>query len=102
MSKAWKPEPISDRFKLVASSRQINLNLRYVRTPNHAPASRAPRRDSAHNGWHVRFLLDESGGIQAHGFINSGFDRAIEKFWDTTNKGRQWKDIRSKYVESDD
>ena len=35
----------------------------------------------------VRFLLDESGGIQAHGFINSGFDRAIEKFWDTTNKG---------------
>ncbi|MCJ1238328.1 qcr9 subunit 9 of the ubiquinol cytochrome-c reductase complex [Varicellaria rhodocarpa] len=30
------------------------------------------------------------------------FDRTIEKYWDTRNKGRQWKDIRHKYVEAED
>ncbi|OSC98724.1 ubiquinol-cytochrome C reductase UQCRX/QCR9-like protein [Trametes coccinea BRFM310] len=28
-----------------------------------------------------------------------GFDVGITKFWDTWNKGKQWKDIRDKYVE---
>jgi len=31
-----------------------------------------------------------------------GFDRTSDKIWDSINKGRQWKDIRSKYVESGD
>ncbi|KAI0068975.1 hypothetical protein BV25DRAFT_1986524 [Artomyces pyxidatus] len=30
-----------------------------------------------------------------------GFDAGVTKFWDTWNKGKQWKDIRGKYVESD-
>lgn len=28
-----------------------------------------------------------------------GFDIGISKFWDSWNKGKQWKDIRHKYVE---
>jgi len=28
-----------------------------------------------------------------------GFDQGLDKFWDTWNKGKQWKDIRHKYVE---
>ncbi|KAF8329100.1 ubiquinol-cytochrome C reductase UQCRX/QCR9-like protein, partial [Cantharellus anzutake] len=28
-----------------------------------------------------------------------GFDLGISKIWDTWNQGKQWKDIRSKYVE---
>ncbi|EPT02830.1 ubiquinol-cytochrome C reductase UQCRX/QCR9-like protein [Fomitopsis schrenkii] len=31
-----------------------------------------------------------------------GFDTAITSFWDTWNKGKQWKDIRAKYVEAAD
>ncbi|KAF9652131.1 ubiquinol-cytochrome C reductase UQCRX/QCR9-like protein [Thelephora ganbajun] len=27
------------------------------------------------------------------------FDQGLDKFWDTWNKGKQWKDIRHKYVE---
>ncbi|KAI0676950.1 ubiquinol-cytochrome C reductase UQCRX/QCR9-like protein [Trametes maxima] len=28
-----------------------------------------------------------------------GFDLGVTQFWDTWNKGKQWKDIRAKYVE---
>ncbi|KAG8998523.1 hypothetical protein FRB94_006868 [Tulasnella sp. JGI-2019a] len=28
------------------------------------------------------------------------FDLATNSLWDTWNKGKQWKDIRSKYVEA--
>ncbi|KAJ1310739.1 hypothetical protein OPQ81_009261 [Rhizoctonia solani] len=30
-----------------------------------------------------------------------GFDRATNAFWENHNKGKLWKDIRSKYVEQD-
>lgn len=29
------------------------------------------------------------------------FDQATDKLWDNINKGRQWKDIRSRYVEDE-
>ncbi|KAI8925850.1 cytochrome b-c1 complex subunit 9 [Entophlyctis helioformis] len=28
------------------------------------------------------------------------FDGLTDKLWDNVNKGRQWKDIRSKYIEN--
>ncbi|KAG6096381.1 hypothetical protein E4U30_001568 [Claviceps sp. LM220 group G6] len=28
-----------------------------------------------------------------------GFNNGINKWWDHNNRGRQWKDIRSKYVQ---
>ncbi|EDR14731.1 uncharacterized protein LACBIDRAFT_305710 [Laccaria bicolor S238N-H82] len=28
-----------------------------------------------------------------------GFDLGVTKFYDTWNKGKQWKDIRDKYVQ---
>ncbi|KAF6762554.1 cytochrome b-c1 complex subunit 9 [Ephemerocybe angulata] len=28
-----------------------------------------------------------------------GFDTGVQKFWDSYNKGKQWKDIRHKYVQ---
>ncbi|KAI0332500.1 ubiquinol-cytochrome C reductase UQCRX/QCR9-like protein [Cubamyces sp. BRFM 1775] len=28
-----------------------------------------------------------------------GFDLGISQVWDTWNKGKQWKDIREKYVQ---
>jgi len=28
------------------------------------------------------------------------FDTASNKVWDNINKGRQWKDIKSKYVQA--
>ncbi|KAF6233007.1 hypothetical protein HO173_008763 [Letharia columbiana] len=31
-----------------------------------------------------------------------GFDQALSKYWDWNNKGRQWKDIRHKYVENEE
>ncbi|KAL2057982.1 hypothetical protein ABVK25_001599 [Lepraria finkii] len=31
-----------------------------------------------------------------------GFDQTLNRFWDWNNQGRQWKDIRHKYVESDE
>ncbi|KAF9247113.1 ubiquinol-cytochrome C reductase UQCRX QCR9-like protein [Melanogaster broomeanus] len=31
-----------------------------------------------------------------------GFDVAVQSFWDRWNQGRQWKDIRGKYVQSDE
>ncbi|KAK6501970.1 hypothetical protein TWF481_009789 [Arthrobotrys musiformis] len=30
------------------------------------------------------------------------FDVYSDRFWDWKNQGRQWKDIRHKYVQSDD
>ncbi|CAM1507173.1 Fc.00g068140.m01.CDS01 [Cosmosporella sp. VM-42] len=29
-----------------------------------------------------------------------GFNSGMNKIWDNYNRGRQWKDIRSKYVEA--
>ncbi|KZT27019.1 ubiquinol-cytochrome C reductase [Neolentinus lepideus HHB14362 ss-1] len=31
-----------------------------------------------------------------------GFDLGISKFWDTWNRGKQWKDIRDRYIQKDD
>ncbi|EIN10298.1 ubiquinol-cytochrome C reductase UQCRX/QCR9-like protein [Punctularia strigosozonata HHB-11173 SS5] len=31
-----------------------------------------------------------------------GFDVGITALWDTWNKGKQWKDIRAKYIEQDE
>ncbi|KAL3961846.1 hypothetical protein ACCO45_003369 [Purpureocillium lilacinum] len=31
-----------------------------------------------------------------------GFNSTMNKIWDSNNRGRQWKDIRSKYVEGGD
>ncbi|GAB1526004.1 ubiquinol-cytochrome C reductase UQCRX/QCR9-like protein [Rhizoctonia solani] len=30
-----------------------------------------------------------------------GFDQAINAYWENRNKGKLWKDIRSRYVEQD-
>jgi len=32
--------------------------------------------------------------------IQMAFDTASNKVWDNINKGRQWKDIKSKYVQA--
>ncbi|KAF9076436.1 ubiquinol-cytochrome C reductase UQCRX/QCR9-like protein [Rhodocollybia butyracea] len=31
-----------------------------------------------------------------------GFDSGVTTFWDTWNKGKQWKDIRHKYVQDEE
>jgi ubiquinol-cytochrome c reductase subunit 9 len=31
-----------------------------------------------------------------------GFDVAVSNFWDNWNRGKQWKDIRHKYVQEGD
>ncbi|EKD03701.1 ubiquinol-cytochrome c reductase complex 7.3 kDa protein [Trichosporon asahii var. asahii CBS 8904] len=31
-----------------------------------------------------------------------GFDQITSEFWDRHNKGKQWKDIRGKYVQADE
>ncbi|KAL8810303.1 MAG: hypothetical protein Q9223_002527 [Gallowayella weberi] len=31
-----------------------------------------------------------------------GFDTALTRIWDWNNQGRQWKDIRHKYVQSEE
>ncbi|KAL2757120.1 hypothetical protein ACRALDRAFT_2034342 [Sodiomyces alcalophilus JCM 7366] len=31
-----------------------------------------------------------------------GFNSLADKYWDHLNKGRQWKDIRARYVEGGD
>ncbi|KAK0490733.1 cytochrome b-c1 complex subunit 9 [Armillaria novae-zelandiae] len=31
-----------------------------------------------------------------------GFDTALDSFYDRWNKGKQWKDIRHKYVEAEE
>ncbi|KAK4160953.1 cytochrome b-c1 complex subunit 9 [Cladorrhinum sp. PSN259] len=33
--------------------------------------------------------------------FNMGYDTLMTKVWDSNNKGRQWKDIRHKYVEEE-
>lgn len=38
--------------------------------------------------------------VGAFGF-EIAFDKTITKLWDAHNRGRQWKDIRHKYVEDD-
>ncbi|OAX39164.1 ubiquinol-cytochrome C reductase UQCRX/QCR9-like protein [Rhizopogon vinicolor AM-OR11-026] len=30
-----------------------------------------------------------------------GFDVAVNNFWDRWNQGKQWKDIRAKYIQED-
>ncbi|OCH95975.1 ubiquinol-cytochrome C reductase UQCRX/QCR9-like protein [Obba rivulosa] len=30
-----------------------------------------------------------------------GFDVAVTKFWDSWNRGKQWKDIRHKYIQEE-
>ncbi|KIK65512.1 hypothetical protein GYMLUDRAFT_240037 [Collybiopsis luxurians FD-317 M1] len=31
-----------------------------------------------------------------------GFDSGVTAFWDSWNKGKQWKDIREKYVQDEE
>ncbi|KAF8470201.1 cytochrome b-c1 complex subunit 9 [Kalaharituber pfeilii] len=43
------------------------------------------------------------GTIFASAFLfEIGFDRATDKLWDNMNKGRQWKDIRHRYVQDEE
>ncbi|KZL76026.1 ubiquinol-cytochrome C reductase [Colletotrichum tofieldiae] len=43
------------------------------------------------------------GFVFATGFaFELGFNGAMNKYWDHLNRGRQWKDIRHKYVEAAD
>ncbi|OHE90813.1 ubiquinol-cytochrome C reductase [Colletotrichum orchidophilum] len=43
------------------------------------------------------------GFVFATGFaFEMGFNGAMNKYWDYLNRGRQWKDIRHKYVEAAD
>ncbi|KAF8852522.1 ubiquinol-cytochrome C reductase, partial [Acephala macrosclerotiorum] len=37
----------------------------------------------------------------AFGF-EMAFDTISDRIWDNLNKGRQWKDIRAKYIQSED
>ncbi|KAE9962906.1 hypothetical protein BLS_009903 [Venturia inaequalis] len=32
--------------------------------------------------------------------IQMAFDQSSEKIWDSINRGRQWKDIKAKYVQA--
>ncbi|KIM31174.1 hypothetical protein M408DRAFT_327463 [Serendipita vermifera MAFF 305830] len=41
--------------------------------------------------------------IMGSAFVFSiGFNGATNAFWDHWNKGKQWKDIRDKYIEKDE
>ncbi|KAJ3482963.1 hypothetical protein NLG97_g7430 [Lecanicillium saksenae] len=31
-----------------------------------------------------------------------GFNQTMNKIWDNNNRGRQWKDIRHKYIEAEE
>ncbi|KAK4204050.1 cytochrome b-c1 complex subunit 9 [Triangularia verruculosa] len=43
------------------------------------------------------------GAVFAGAFaFNMGYDTTMNKVWDHLNRGRQWKDIRHKYAESED
>ncbi|ETS88025.1 hypothetical protein PFICI_01853 [Pestalotiopsis fici W106-1] len=43
------------------------------------------------------------GAVFAGGFaFELFFNQGMNKLWDNTNRGRQWKDIRSKYVQAED
>ncbi|TDZ23871.1 hypothetical protein Cob_v002671 [Colletotrichum orbiculare MAFF 240422] len=43
------------------------------------------------------------GFVFATGFaFELGFNGAMNKYWDYLNRGRQWKDIRHKYIEAAD
>ncbi|TGZ83004.1 ubiquinol-cytochrome C reductase [Ascodesmis nigricans] len=42
------------------------------------------------------------GAVFASAFaFEMGFDTISDKVWDNLNKGRQWKDIRHRYVEEE-
>ncbi|KAK4193489.1 ubiquinol-cytochrome C reductase [Podospora australis] len=43
------------------------------------------------------------GAVFAGAFaFEMGYDTLMNKVWDNNNKGRQWKDIRHKYITEDD
>ncbi|KAK1769558.1 ubiquinol-cytochrome C reductase [Phialemonium atrogriseum] len=43
------------------------------------------------------------GVVFASAFVfELGYNTTMNKVWDNINRGRQWKDIRSKYVTNDD
>ncbi|TAQ89316.1 hypothetical protein B7494_g2391 [Chlorociboria aeruginascens] len=59
--------------------------------------------DTNHRGFLVRKNYVFLGVIFASAFaFEIGFDKTADKLWDASNKGRQWKDIRAKYVEAAD
>ncbi|CDO57548.1 similar to Saccharomyces cerevisiae YGR183C QCR9 Subunit 9 of the ubiquinol cytochrome-c reductase complex,which is a component of the mitochondrial inner membrane electron transport chain [Geotrichum candidum] len=35
-------------------------------------------------------------------FFDIGFNKVVDSYYDSINAGKQWKDIRSKYVEAED
>ncbi|KAF8826523.1 hypothetical protein HHX47_DHR5000434 [Lentinula edodes] len=43
------------------------------------------------------------GSVFAAAFaFGIGFDSGVTAFWDSWNKGKQWKDIRHKYVQDEE
>ncbi|KAJ3741403.1 ubiquinol-cytochrome C reductase UQCRX/QCR9-like protein [Lentinula detonsa] len=43
------------------------------------------------------------GSVFAAAFVfGIGFDSGVTAFWDSWNKGKQWKDIRHKYVQDEE
>ncbi|KAJ3157003.1 hypothetical protein HDU89_002413 [Geranomyces variabilis] len=69
-------------------------------------APKPPKDDTAKSESNELFFRRSSNylvGIFAGAFaFEIAFDSAADRLWDMANKGRQWKDIRSKYIQAAD
>ncbi|MCJ1273387.1 qcr9 subunit 9 of the ubiquinol cytochrome-c reductase complex [Puttea exsequens] len=71
----------------------------YKQAPSDTPHERLLTPSSAIFRRNQVFLVAVFGGA----FIfEIGFDKGLTKWWDWNNKGRQWKDIRHKYVQNEE
>ncbi|OMP81519.1 Cytochrome b-c1 complex subunit 9 [Diplodia seriata] len=76
----------------------VRLQASFLRLP-YARGSPANTRPSSLIKRNYVFLTTVFVGAFA---VQMSFDSASDKVWDSINRGRQWKDIKHKYVEGGD
>ncbi|THX41384.1 hypothetical protein D6D11_08483 [Aureobasidium pullulans] len=65
------------------------------------PDRRLSRVFTSHTIFRKNYIFLSVVFVSAFG-MEIAFDNASNSVWNTVNKGRQWKDLKHKYMESDD
>ncbi|THY83104.1 hypothetical protein D6C93_08980 [Aureobasidium pullulans] len=65
------------------------------------PDRRLSRVFTSHTIFRKNYVFLSVVFVSAFG-MEIAFDNASNSVWNTVNKGRQWKDLKHKYMESDD
>ncbi|KAF4946214.1 hypothetical protein FGADI_11348 [Fusarium gaditjirri] len=110
LHRRWISLPTED----LMADKPLDSDDEFVRPPLRVMSSIRGPRVQQHIGFRDRYLSDGSQSLFSTNYLmlatvftagfawEIGFNNVMDKVWDNNNRGRQWKDIRHKFLEGGD